>query len=88
MAVSEWYKLWERVQRRAIRVIDITTILICDGLVNGVGYWLVRSVATHFANSGSRFLDTANKLSEAVFLLLYVAFVVVDVREYIMTEVK
>jgi len=86
MLSEQWVALWGRVQRRAIRVIDIVTILIADGLIMALGYRLVR-FGTHFlSNSGSTFFDAAKEVSEGVFLLLYMAFITFDIGEYVRSE--
>lgn len=86
MATREWAHLWARLQRRAIRVIDIATILVCDALINGFGYLIAQVVASN--KPDNRFLAAASKLSEGAFLLLYVTWVGVDLYEYVRTEIR
>jgi hypothetical protein len=81
-----WADLSFRLQRRAIRVIDISTILFADGLIIGIGSWVARVAAPYFSSSGSEFFESAKKLSEGVFLLLYIAFAAFDIFEYLRAE--
>ena len=82
---ADWPALWERIQVRTIRVIDVISILLIDAIIIAGGYAFIR-FAAHFADSGSQFFNAARKFSEGAFLLLYVAMVVFDLIEYVRLE--
>jgi hypothetical protein len=82
---ADWPALWDRIQARTIRVIDVISILLIDAIIIAVGYAFTR-FAAHFAHSGSQFFDAARRFSEGAFLLLYVAMVFFDLYEYVRVE--
>lgn len=84
---TEWLGLRSRIERRLIRVLDISSILVCDLVVIGFGYAAV-SIARHLSSPDSRFFNIAKQLSEAAFLLLYVIMVLVDCGEFLLREAR
>lgn len=79
---AEWKNLWERIQRRLIRAIDVLSILALDATLLAFAYLVVRIVEA-LAGSGNRFYDAARQVSAAVFLVLYLAWVGSDVWEFL-----
>ena len=65
---AEWKELWERVQRRLIRTLDVLSILALDAALLVFAYLVVRIVEA-LAGSGNRFYDAARQVSAAVFLV-------------------
>jgi hypothetical protein len=76
-----------RLRGRVVRVLDVVSILVLDFAIIGVGYGLVRLLA-HFANSGSRSFDAARKFSEGLFLVMYLAWVALDLWDYFGEEYR
>ena len=82
---TKWSPFRERIIRRIIRVLDIASILICDLVVIGIGYGVIL-VARKLSSPESKFFSYAKELSEAAFLALYVAMVVIDLWEFVRRE--
>ena len=87
MATEDWSALRHRLERRVIRVVDIASILLADAVIVWLGFKLVKTAAA-YANSGDPYFEAARKLSHAVFLIMYVAYVAVDLSEYIRDEYR
>jgi hypothetical protein len=78
----EWRGLWERIQRRVIRAADVLSIMALDAVILIFAYIVVRLVGD-LAGSGNRFYDAARIVSAAVFLVLYLVWVAVDLWEFL-----
>lgn len=82
---TSWTLLNSRLQKRAIRALDILSILSLDGLVLVAGYLLIRGVE-QLAGAKSEFFHFASQLSHALFLLLFALMVFFDVRDFLAEE--
>jgi hypothetical protein len=80
--IEDWKGLWERLQRRLIRVVDVLSILALDAILLLFAYLVVR-IVEGLASSGNRFYDAARHVSAVVFLVLYLAWVGSDVWEFL-----
>ncbi|HEV2382320.1 MAG TPA: hypothetical protein VG206_21345 [Terriglobia bacterium] len=80
--VVEWRRLWQRVQRRAVRALDVLSILALDAILLVFSYLVVRIVEA-LAGSGSGFYDAARAVSGVVLLVLYLAWAGSDLWEFL-----
>jgi hypothetical protein len=80
--IVEWRRLWQRVQRRAIRALDVLSILALDAILLVFSYLVVRIVEA-LTGSGNRFYDAARAVSGVVLLVLYLAWVGNDLWEFL-----
>ena len=68
-------------------MVDVASILLLDAVVIGLGYGLTR-VFEHFRHSESKSFEAARRVSEGLFLLVYLAWVVFDLFEYVREEYR
>jgi hypothetical protein len=84
---QDWLNFLNRLKRRLIRVLDVLSVMVFDGVILGIGYALVR-VAETLTGSGSGFFEAARKISSGVFLLLYVTWVGFDIWDFLKDSYK
>jgi hypothetical protein len=85
--MSEWQRFAEREVRRFIRALDVVSIMSFDSVLVSVGYGFIK-LASHFGGSGSQAFEVARKVSEAAFLLIYVAWVIFDLYDFLQEEYR
>ena len=85
--MSEWQRFAEREVRRFIRAMDVVSIMAFDSVLVAVGYGFIK-LAGRFAGSGSQSFEAARKVSEAAFLLIYVAWVIFDLYDFLHEEYR
>lgn len=79
---QELEELKTRLARRLANAMDVFSILVLDFIVIAVGYAGIK-IAERFAHSGSLFFDAARRLSEVVFLCIYVVWVAFDFLDFL-----
>jgi hypothetical protein len=85
--MNEWQRFAEREVRRFIRALDVVSIMLFDFVLVALGYGLIK-FASRFADSHSQSFEAARKVSEAAFLLIYVAWVVLDLTDFLYEEYR
>jgi hypothetical protein len=79
---ADWNELKNRLRQTLIRTIEVVAILVLDAAILAVGYGVDRIVSL-FSNSGSNLYEVARQASGVVFLMLYLAWVVRDMIEFL-----
>jgi hypothetical protein len=78
---QEWDDTKERMLRRTFRVLEVLQILIFDAVVIACGDGLIL-IGESLPGSESRFFQAAKVLSGGAFLVIYIVWVIYDLREF------
>lgn len=79
---SEGQKFLSGLRQRFFLALEVLSILIFDSVILGFGYLLFRYAAV-LVGSRSILFDVAKEISAALFLLLYLAWVAFDFRDFL-----
>ena len=82
---KEWSEFADRLRHRTIRVLTVVSILLFDAAILGVGYVVIR-LASLLSSSGNQFFEFAREASAAVFLLLYLVWVIYDLYDWMRND--
>ena len=78
---NKWNDFGARLNSRIIRGLDVISILIFDAIIPIIAYLVIR-VIDQLQGGENAFFAAAKAISSVVFLLLYVAWIFCDLREF------
>ncbi len=79
---DSWRDLGQRLRRRLIRTLDVASILLLDSVVLIFGHLLIW-VSDATTSSQNKFFVLAKEISHGTFILLYLAWIVWDLWEFL-----